>query len=95
MMLSEALSSAEMYLYRVLQEFRQTAPEHKEWAAAVKACMKGSQGLIKAQCPKGLKWGRSADSAGAATSVGNGSKPSAAAKPAGVAHVTAFVPAVA
>lgn len=56
-MVAEALASADMYLYRVLQEFRQSAPEHKAWVAAVKACMQGTQGLAKAHCPSGLKWG--------------------------------------
>jgi hypothetical protein len=59
---AEALSSAEMYLNRVLMEFRQTAPEHKSWVAAMKKCMQAIQALAEANCPHGLVWSATAQS---------------------------------
>jgi hypothetical protein len=52
----ESFSGAEMFLNRVIMEFRATAPEHKEWAMTVKQVMQRLQQLVKAHFPQGLKW---------------------------------------
>lgn len=37
-------------------EYRQSAPEHKEWATALKAFMTRLQSMASSQFPQGLTW---------------------------------------
>lgn len=45
-----------VHMLQVIMEYRQTAPEHKEWATALKAFMARLQVMAKAQFPQGLTW---------------------------------------
>jgi hypothetical protein len=53
---AEAQASADLYLNRVLRDFRQSAPEHKAWVAAVKAVMQALQALARSHCATSLVW---------------------------------------
>lgn len=54
--IAEGLGSAEVYINRVIMQFRDTAPEHKVWALSVKTVMKKLHALAKIQFPMGLTW---------------------------------------
>lgn len=41
---------------QIIMEHRQSAPEHKDWAAALKAFMARLQALAAGQFPQGLTW---------------------------------------
>lgn len=41
---------------QVIMEYRQSAPEHKEWATALKAFMTKLQSMASSQFPQGLTW---------------------------------------
>eukprot|EP00892_Ulva_mutabilis_P003801 jgi/Ulvmu1/1793/UM119_0011.1 len=66
--IGEGLGSSEMFINKVIMEFRDSAPEHKVWALSVKALMKRLLALAKLQFPNGLTW----------TGTGAGPKPGAA-----------------
>lgn len=55
-LIAESVLSADLYLNRVIMEFRNIAPEHKVWVTAIKQCMNSMQALVAKHCRCGLTW---------------------------------------
>lgn len=81
---SETAGTADVYLNKVLMEFRATAPEHKDWVLAVKGLLAAHQKAVQAHFPGGPVWGGAAGASAPSPSPAPTPAPAAAAPVPGV-----------